>query len=336
MKASEISKLIGGELSGAFDPDLLRISSLESADENSLAFTTSKDSISSRAGCLIVPMGYKAEGERSIIRCPDPKLAFAQAAKSIVLPTDYESSISPNANIGSDVKMGDKVHVSGTASIGDGTSIGKGSVIMDGVRIGARTTIGANCEIHPNAVIGDDCVLGDSVVVHPSAVIGSEGFGFVRDGEKGYVKFPQIGRVLIGNEVEIGANTTVDRGALGDTVIGDGTKVDNLVQIAHNVRIGKRVVIAAQTGLAGSVTIEDDCVLAGQIGVGEGATIRAGSAIGGQAAIMPGKIVRKGVWWGSPIQQLDEYLEQLVELRSIKKLKSRVAELEDAIKKLLP
>ncbi|MEO5859190.1 MAG: UDP-3-O-(3-hydroxymyristoyl)glucosamine N-acyltransferase, partial [Pyrinomonadaceae bacterium] len=143
-----------------------------------------------------------------------------------------------------------------------------------------------------------------------------------------YIKFPQIGTVVIEDNVEIGANTCIDRGALGETRIGEGTKIDNLVQVGHNVSIGKRCVIAAQTGISGSVTIEDDCVIGGQVGFGDHVTVKSGAVIGSQAGVLPGKIVRPGVWWGTPIQPLDEYKRQNAMVKGLERLRNDVKELK--------
>jgi UDP-3-O-[3-hydroxymyristoyl] glucosamine N-acyltransferase len=158
-------------------------------------------------------------------------------------------------------------------------------------------------------------------------VIGADGFGYVRGPDR-YVKFPHIGTVVIDSNVEIGANTCVDRGALGETRIGEGTKIDNLVQVGHNVQIGRRCVIAAQTGISGSTVIEDDCVIGGQVGFGDHARVQSGAVIGSQAGVLPGKIVRPGVWWGTPIQPLDEYKRQNAHVKGLARLKNEVAELK--------
>nr|MDQ3374251.1 UDP-3-O-(3-hydroxymyristoyl)glucosamine N-acyltransferase [Acidobacteriota bacterium] len=153
----------------------------------------------------------------------------------------------------------------------------------------------------------------------------------VRDGANGYVKFPQIGTVVIEDDVEIGSNSCIDRGALGETRIGAGTKIDNLVQIAHNVRIGKRVVIASQTGISGSTIIEDDCVIGGQVGFGDHATVKSGAIIGSKAGVLPGKIVRAGVWWGVPVQPLDEYKRQNAMVKALPRLREEIKELKRQI-----
>ena len=176
--------------------------------------------------------------------------------------------------------------------------------------------------------IEDGCTIGNNVILHAGVVIGADGFGYVKDENGEYIKFPQIGTVVIEDNVEIGANTCIDRGALGETRIGEGTKIDNLVQVGHNVSIGKRCVIAAQTGISGSVTIEDDCVIGGQVGFGDHVTVKSGAVIGSQAGVLPGKIVRPGVWWGTPIQPLDEYKRQNAMVKGLERLRNDVKELK--------
>ncbi len=200
-------------------------------------------------------------------------------------------------------------------------------------------TVGEDCIIHPNVFIEDGMSIGDRVILHSGVVIGADGFGFVR-GDMGYHKFPQIGTVIIEDDVELGANTTVDRAALGVTRIGKGTKLDNMVHVGHNCDIGERVVIAAQTGISGSVTIEDDCVIGGQVGFGDHIRVQSGAVIGSKAGILPGKIVRPGVWWGIPIQPLEEYkrlnahISRVPAMRDeLKELRERVAELEQRLKR---
>ena len=202
------------------------------------------------------------------------------------------------------------------AEIGECTRIGAGCAI------GRDVKIGRGCEIYPNVTIYAGTTLGDRVVVHAGAVLGSDGFGYVRDPQSGrYEKFPQVGRLVIEDDVEIGANTTIDRGALDETRIGRGSKIDNLVHIGHNCRIQENVVIAAQTGLSGSIVIENDVVLGGQVGIGEHARIGEGVMLGGQGGVLPNKVLRgKGVaFWGTPAQPVRQYLKQLAALARLGK-----------------
>jgi UDP-3-O-[3-hydroxymyristoyl] glucosamine N-acyltransferase len=218
--------------------------------------------------------------------------------------------------LGKDVVVAERAVVGEKAEIGDQTWIGAGAVV------GAGARIGCDCEIYPNVTIYPGAQLGDRVIVHAGAALGSDGFGYVRDSATGrYEKFPQVGRLEIGDDVEIGANSTIDRGALEVTRIGRGAKIDNLVHIGHNCQIGEDVVIAAQTGLSGSIVIEKNVVLGGQVGIGEHALIGEGVMLGGQGGVLPNKVLRgKGVaFWGTPARPVREYLKQLAVLARLAK-----------------
>jgi UDP-3-O-[3-hydroxymyristoyl] glucosamine N-acyltransferase len=200
--------------------------------------------------------------------------------------------------------------------------VGEETAIDCGCAIGVGVKIGRECEIYPNVTIYPATRIGDRVIVHAGAVLGSDGFGYVRDRETGhYEKFPQVGRLIIEDDVEIGANATVDRGALDETRIRRGAKIDNLVHIGHNCQIGEDVVIAAQTGLSGSIVIENGAVLGGQVGIGEHARIGEGVMLGGQGGVLPNKILRgKGqAFWGTPAQPLKQYLKQLAVMARLAK-----------------
>jgi UDP-3-O-[3-hydroxymyristoyl] glucosamine N-acyltransferase len=205
------------------------------------------------------------------------------------------------------------------------------------VVVGANVTIGADCVLHPNVVLYDGVTIGDRVILHAAVCIGADGFGYVRH-DHGYQKFPQIGTVVIEDDVELGAHTCVDRAALGRTRIGRGTKLDNMVHVGHNCDIGEHVVIAAQTGISGSVVIEDDAVIGGQVGFGDHTRVQKGAIIGSKAGILPGKVVRAGVWWGIPVQPLDQYkrlnahLNRLPEMRkALKRLEQEIVELREKL-----
>lgn len=331
MNTCEIAELVGGELTGSGDIDISGVAALDRAAVSELAFAERADeAVISGAGCVIVPDDAAGDAFPTMIRIRDPKLAFAKAAAALQ-PPDIRSGIHPTAVIAADAEV-DAGYVGAFVSIGEGTKIGRGTLIFDGSSIGRDVTIGERTTIHPNCVIYDHTVIGSDCVIHAGTVIGAEGFGYVRDDSGEYHQFPQIGVVVIEDRVEIGANSCIDRGALGETRIGEGTKIDNLVQIAHNVSVGKRVVIAAQTGISGSTVIEDDCVIGGQVGMGDHARVLSGAIIGSQAGVLPGKIVRPGVWWGTPVQPLDEYKRQNAMVKGLGRLREEIKELK---KKLL-
>ena len=215
-----------------------------------------------------------------------------------------------------------------------GGAYAAGTRLEAGVVIGDHVTVGSDCVLHPGVVLYDDVSIGDRVILHAGVCIGADGFGYVRD-DMGYHKFPQRGTVIIEDEVELGAHTCVDRAALGQTRIGRGTKIDNMVHVGHNCDIGERVVIAARTGISGSVVIEDDVVIGGQVGFGDHIRVLSGAVIGSKAGILPERLCALASWWGIPIQPLDEYkrlnahLGRLPEMREeIKSLRKRLEELE--------
>jgi UDP-3-O-[3-hydroxymyristoyl] glucosamine N-acyltransferase len=262
-----------------------------------------------------------------------PKLAFARIAEVLHPPKQRPPEIHPTAVIADSAAIAQQVFIGAFVCIGEKTTVGSRSQIRAGAKIGDGVTVGDDCVIHPNVFVEDGVTIGNRVILHSGVVIGTDGFGYVR-GDMGYHKFPQIGTVVIEDDVELGANTTVDRGALGRTRIGKGTKLDNMVHVGHNCDIGERVVIAAQTGISGSVTIEDDCVIGGQVGFGDHIRVQSGAVIGSKAGVLPGKIVRPGVWWGIPIQPLDEYKRLNAHLSRVPHLREELKEVLARLKEL--
>lgn len=320
--AHEIAAHVGAPDSGPARI-LSRVSAIDTADREAVVFATDRDSlakaVASGAGLILAstsvqsaltaPPGGPAplapievpapiEDER-LLWVKDARLAFAQAA-SLISPPTAPTGVHPTAILGDDVRLGSSV------------SIGPGAVVGDHVIIGEGSTIHARVVIYPHTE------LGARVLVQSGAVLGSTGFGYVRDPSRGeYIAFPQQGRLVIEDDVEIGANTTIDRGALGETRIGRGSKLDNLVHIGHNVRVGRNVIIAAQTGISGSSVIEDDAIIAGQVGIAEHVTIGAGVILGAKCGVPTGKKIRGAgeVFWGIPARPIREYLRDLARLR---------------------
>jgi UDP-3-O-[3-hydroxymyristoyl] glucosamine N-acyltransferase len=194
--------------------------------------------------------------------------------------------------------------------------------------------IGAGCTLHANVTVYDDVQIGDRVILHSGCILGADGFGFVFNGER-YEKFPQVGRVVIQDDVEIGANSCVDRAALGITEIGLGAKLDNMVHVGHNCRIGRHVVIAAQTGLSGGVVIEDHAVIGGQVGIGDKARIEARAVLGSGSGVLTSKIIRSGEpVWGTPARPLRQYLQQLAMISRLPRIREELASLRERIAEL--
>ena len=339
MKTSEIAEFLGGELHGDGDVEITSIADIATAQSGQIAFFNKHSEMPwTEASCVIVSIGFaasKAEtrpvGSVCFIHATDPKLAFARIAGVLHPKKSRRHEIHASAIISPSAEIGEDVFIGAFTTVGDNSQIGDGTQLRNGIRVGDNVSVGDTCILHPNVVIEDYCTIGDGVVLHAGVVIGADGFGYVKDDNGNYNKFPQIGTVVIEDNVEIGANSCVDRGALGVTRIGEGTKIDNLVQVGHNVDIGKRCVIAAQTGISGSVVIEDDCVIGGQVGFGDHVRVKSGAVIGSQAGVLPGKIVRSGVWWGTPIQPLDEFKRQNAHVKGIERLKAEVKELKNRL-----
>ena len=331
MKTREIAELLGGELRGDGEIEINSVAGLNAAGIGQIAFIE-KDTghLSTAAGCVIVPSGFETTfiPQSTMISVRNPRLAFARIAARLHPPKLRQPEIHATAVISESASIGGNIFVGAFVCVGDSSAVGEGTQLRAGSKIGDDVTVGRNCVIHPNVFIDDGCRIGDNVILHAGVVIGADGFGYVKDESGEYQKFPQIGTVVIEDDVEIGANTCVDRGALGETRIGAGTKLDNMVQVGHNVQIGKRCVIAAQTGISGSTVIEDDCVIGGQVGFGDHARVKSGAIIGSQAGVLPGKIVRPGVWWGTPVQPLDEYKRQNAHVKSVGRLKEELKELK--------
>jgi UDP-3-O-[3-hydroxymyristoyl] glucosamine N-acyltransferase len=295
-----IHELLGMEAS-ADERFYTNVGSFEDAGPNSIVFAenehTLRLALETAAGLILAPLNAGDGSNSRILGVSDPKYAFA--AIGHWLGGQSDGVIHPTAAIDD------------AATVGHGTSVGAYSVIEAGAQVGECCMIGSRVTIHRNTI------LSDYVVVQSGAVLGSTGFGYVRGTDGAYLRFPQQGRLWIGDEVEIGANTTIDRGALGETRIGRGTKIDNLVHIAHNCTIGEDVIIAAQVGIAGSTTVGDGAILAGQVGLAEHVEIGPGVIVGAQGGVPTNKKLNgKGeVFWGTPARPIKEYLKDLARLR---------------------
>jgi UDP-3-O-[3-hydroxymyristoyl] glucosamine N-acyltransferase len=288
------------------DGEISEVAAIEGADPWSVVFAVDKETLtralSSKAGAILANRSLEDAElplDPRVLWVADARYAFAVVGQRM-RGRGFDAGTHPSAIVAQDVK------------IGVGTRIGPGVVLEHGV------VVGSDCNLMARVVVHAGTVLGDRVVVQAGAVLGSTGFGYARNNETGeYLLFPQQGRLVIEDDVEIGANTTIDRGALGETRIGRGTKIDNLVHIAHNCVIGKNVVIAAQTGISGSSIVEDGAILGGQVGIGEHATVGPGVILGGGAGVLSGKKMRGPgeVFWGRPARPLKEYLRDLARLK---------------------
>jgi UDP-3-O-[3-hydroxymyristoyl] glucosamine N-acyltransferase len=313
MKLKEVAELVGADVEASFAArEVTGVAAIAAATERDLVFAvdaaTAERALASRAGAMVAPLetiaapGVDAP-RMPVLRVKDPKFAFALAASKLD-PQRAPAGIHPSAVVAE------------PEAIGEGTSIGPGVVI------GPNVKIGRDCQIFPNAVIFPGVTIGDNCIVQSGTVLGGIGFGYVRNPRTGeYIQFPQQGRLVIEDNVDIGANTTIDRGALEETRIGRGTKIDNLVQIGHNVIIGRNVIIASQVGISGSCVIEDGAILAGQVGLSDRVTIKAGAILGGQAGVYVGATVEGPgqLFEGTPARPIKERMREMATLKRLAK-----------------
>jgi UDP-3-O-[3-hydroxymyristoyl] glucosamine N-acyltransferase len=322
----DLAEKLGCRLLGDSSVTVTSVSSLQSAAAGSLIFVDDAQylntALASSAAAVIAGDFAVNAVSKPILISPQPRLTFARAAKLLRDP-DRSRGIHPSAIVPASAKIGKNVAIGARAVIGEHVKIGAETTLGSGSAIGDKVAIGSHCRLDANVTIYPGTNLGDRVVVQAGAVLGSEGFGYVRDAQTGrYEQFPQVGRLVIEDDVEIGANSTIDRGALDETRIQRGTKIDNLVHVGHNVHIGQDVVIAAQTGLSGSATIEDNVIIGGQVGIADHVRIEEGAILGAQSGVPTKKVIRgKGVvFWGTPARPIREYLRELAFLsRAAKK-----------------
>ncbi|HEU4794633.1 MAG TPA: UDP-3-O-(3-hydroxymyristoyl)glucosamine N-acyltransferase, partial [Pyrinomonadaceae bacterium] len=331
MKVEELAEIVGGRVVNAGGTEILRIADLDQANQQEIAYFEHEKFLNaaseSKAGCLIVSPGVSDKfPDRTLIEVANPKLAFALIGAALHPGISREPEIHATAVVATSADVALTAYIGPHAQIGEKARVGAYTRIEAGVIVGANVTIGADCVLHPNVVLYDGVTIGDRVILHAAVCIGADGFGYVRH-DHGYHKFPQIGTVVIEDDVEVGAHTCIDRAALGRTRIGRGTKLDNMVHVGHNCDIGERVVIAAQTGISGSVVIEDDAVIGGQVGFGDHTRVMKGAVIGSKAGILPGKIVRPGVWWGIPVQPLEQYKRMNAYVKRLPELYEEIKQL---------
>ena len=285
-----IAEQFKGTIVGDANKEITHIDSIKDAKKGSLSYVSDTKYYylvkNTKASVVIVPFDDAIpESNATLIRVKSPAYVFTMILKQWEQVNKKErQGISENAVISKTAKIGENVYIQDNVVIDEKVKIGNNTKIMANTFIGQNTVIGQNCIIYPNVAIRDNVCIGNNVIIHSGVVIGSDGFGFLFDKDI-HVKIPQIGMVQIHDNVEIGANTTIDRATIGKTVIGEGTKIDNLVQIAHNVEIGKHCIICAQVGIAGSTTIGNYVTIAGQAGVTGHISVGDGSTIAGQAGV---------------------------------------------------
>jgi UDP-3-O-[3-hydroxymyristoyl] glucosamine N-acyltransferase len=323
MILSELVDRLGGTIVQG-DPEWLveSVSACESAGTFDLVFADSAPSavqaLAGKAGVVVLRPGAALSYPhgKCIVETGNPRLWFSRAAK-LIAPRPFSSGVHSRAIVSPDTILGGSVTIGPGAVIEAGVHIGEGTRIEAGAIIGHDVRIGADCRIYPRAVIYPGATLGDRVVIHAGAVLGADGFGYVRDPANGtYVQFPQQGKLVVEDDVEIGANTTIDRGALHETRIRRGAKIDNLVHVGHNCEIGEDVILVALTGISGSSFVGKGAVIAGQVGIGDHVHIGPGVILGGQAGVLTGKTLTADgvpagtVFWGTPARPLKQVLRE--------------------------
>lgn len=330
----ELADFLGCALEGDGAVPISGVASHASAKAEDLIYVDSprhlQSAAASAARCAVIGAGLSLPG-KTLIRAADPKAAFARAAAWLIPPPTIAGGIHPTAIIAESVRLGIEVSVGPYAVIEEDVRIGAGSEIGAFCFLGRGTRLGEGCRLFPRVTIYSGVSLGNRVILHSGAVIGSDGFGYVSENRK-RLKFPQVGGVEVQDDVEIGANTTIDRGSLDLTKIGAGAKLDNLVHVAHNVTIGENTVIAAQTGVSGSSNVGANVAIGGQVGIADHCEIEDGAILGAQAGIPTGKTIRKGqLVWGTPARPLAKFKEQFVWLARLPELAERIKKLEDRI-----
>jgi UDP-3-O-[3-hydroxymyristoyl] glucosamine N-acyltransferase len=331
--AGDLAKHLGAALQGDASVRVSGVASPERAGAADLIYVESpkhqERAAGSAAACVIAGSGMRIAG-KTVLEVREPKLAFAKAAALLTKEAAPRASVHATAIVAATAKIAPSAFVGPYVVIEEDVTVGDGSVVEAFCFLGRGSRVGGNCRLHPRVTLYAGAKLGDRVEVHSGAVIGADGFGYVF-GEGRHWKFPQAGSVEIGDDVEVGANTTIDRGSLETTQVGNGVKIDNLVQVAHNVRIGEHSVLAAQTGVSGSSTIGKNVVIAGQVGIADHCTLEDGAIAGAQTGIPTGKTIRGGeVVWGTPARSLEKFKRQYAWFARLPELAERVRKLESA------
>lgn len=336
MKLEEIAELCNGVLEGAKDREISGVGKIESAKKDEITFISNplyeKYFKTTKAGAIIISNDFVVKFPRddiSILRVADPYLSFLKLLEKFDKPEDTKlEGISPNSFIEPDSESGKNIYLGNYSSVGKNSKVGNGTRIYPNCSIGDKVVIGDNCVIYPNVVIYSECVIGNNVILHSGSIIGSDGFGFAKQEDGSYTKIPQTGNVVIEDNVEIGSNTTIDRATIGETRICKGVKLDNQIQIAHNVIIGEDTVIAAQVGIAGSTKIGKRCMIGGQSGIVGHLTICDDVIIG--AAVGVSKSIDKpGIYTGYRARPHREDMKMEISIRNLNKTAEKLKELEE-------
>ena len=333
----EIADIVDGRVHGDGALEIRTVGSLELAVHGALAYAEGKHLVkvaATEASCVLIP--DVDVPDRTVIVVDRPRVAFARAAQWLLPPPRLPApGVHETAIVAPDATLGTDVSVGAWTVIEAGAAVGAGTVIFPGGYVGAGASIGAHCIVYPRVVLYPGTAIGNRVILHAGVVIGSDGFGFVFDGER-QIKVPQVGRAQIGDDVEIGANACIDRGALDETKIADGVKIDNLCHLGHNVRIGDHAIISAQTGIAGSSTVGREAIIGGQVGIADYCRVDDHGIVGAQCGIPSRKRIPAGQpFWGTPARPLKDIKKQQGYLHRLPRMATELASLRaelDALK----
>lgn len=338
IKIREIASLINGKISGDEALEISKLAKIEDAKSSELTFlylpAYEKFFLSTKASAIIVKTGFnKIRNDITYIETDAPEKSFFTIVRKYFTPQfplkgiDQTAYVHPSAKIGYNVAIGKNVVISAGCLIGDNTKI------FHNTTIGENVSIGSNCLIHSNVSIREDCVLGNCVIIHSGTVVGSDGFGYSTNEKGEYIKIPQIGNVIIEDDVELGSNVSIDRAAIGSTIIRRGCKIDNLVQVAHNVVVGEDTVISAQTGISGSTKVGNHCILAGQAGLVGHIELGDNVVITAQSGVSK-SILKPGYYSGSPAMEMRSHQKMQAQVRFIPDYADRIKQLENQLKEL--
>ena len=329
------ARIVGGDLTTT----IYSAADIKSAQAGQVTQLTSSRYVqhikNSTATACFIAEGFAVDDlpdSMALLVCADPEISFIKAVELLHPARVYSPQVAPQAVLENNVTLGQGVYIGPYAVIGENAIIGNNSTLLAGAYVGKNVKIGENCKIYPYAVIYDDVVLGNNVIIHSGSIIGADGFGY-KFRNNVHVKVPQVGNVVIDDNVEIGANTCIDRGALGSTLIGAGTKIDNLVQIGHNNKVGKNVIMCGLTGVSGSCNIEDYAILAGSSGVADHVTIGQGAVVMARSGVA-GDVKAGTQVFGSPAKEKKTDYKEQIALSKLPELLKKVKLLEEKIQAL--
>jgi UDP-3-O-[3-hydroxymyristoyl] glucosamine N-acyltransferase len=332
---AQLAKEIGGTFKGDASLILKGVAPIEKAGSSDLTFLTNSRYVSAAAhtqASVILTDKELPDIEKSFLLSSNPYAALAKVIGLFYPPLKRPTGIQVGASVDTQAKVHETVSIAPGVVISAGAHIGPGVVLYPGVFVGENSSVGENCIIYSNVSIRENCVLGKRVILQPGVVVGSDGFGFAKEGLE-YRKIPQVGNVIIEDDVELGANVCVDRAVLGSTVIGKGTKLDNLIQVGHNVVIGANTVIAAQTGISGSTQIGNNVIMGGQVGLAGHLKIGDHVTLATRTGVME-DILEKGVYWGSPSLKISDEMKNVAGYRQLPELIKRVRQLEKELENI--